>query len=68
MKYRVIKPYRTQCYIFPLVIPVGAILTWFEHGRCFTAPSQNFGDGINIVPYVGQYAVEAWTDYFEAIK
>jgi hypothetical protein len=62
-RYKVIKEYTSYSYGFPMRVPVGAILEWWEHRNCYISSAI---DGY--VPVFEKWAVEAWHDYFEEIK
>lgn len=62
-KYKVIKPYTSYYYGFPITIPVGAELEWFDCNRCYLSGAVNG----YCVP-ITKWAAEGWHDYFEAIQ
>ena len=57
--YTVIKPYTTYYFGFPLILPVGTKLRWFDQVKCYLADAVE-----GYCAPVEKWAAEAWQDYF----
>lgn len=62
MKYKVIKNYYAYLGEFPILLPVGTILTYWE-GRGFYLSEAVDGYCVPVM----KWAVESWSNYFEKV-
>jgi hypothetical protein len=68
-RYKVIKPYTSYCYGFPLELQVGSVGEWFEQVKGYTfSPAVVSVTGAAYTVWATKYAVENWHDYFEPIQ
>lgn len=63
MKYKVIKAYTSNFYSYPIRLPVGTVVTYWDERGFYLSETV---DG-HCVP-LPRYVVEAWNNYFEEIK
>ena len=61
--YKVVKPYQSRAFGYPLLIPVGTRLSWWDERQFFLFDAVD-----NHCAWIDRWPVEAWHDYFQPVE